>query len=70
MKHSLSSISLRSVTGIILPYWNKTLKVDRNANPIPSPVYPAKGGGALIRLFNSLSALYGFVITLRIKNLS
>ena len=70
MKYSLSNISLMPVTGEILPHCNKALRVDRNANPIPSPGYPAKGGGALIQLFNSLSALHGFVITLRIKNLS
>jgi hypothetical protein len=58
------------VTGEMLPHCNKAMRVDRNANPIPSPGYPAKGGGALTQLFNLLSTLHGFVITLRIKNLS
>jgi hypothetical protein len=69
MKYSLSNISLMPVTGEILPNCNKALRVDRNANPIPSPGYPAKGGGALIQLFNSFFTPFELVITAQIKNL-
>lgn len=69
MKYSLSNISLTPVKGEILPRCNKPMRVDRNANPIPSPGYLAKGGGALTQLLNSFFTLFELVINVRIKNL-
>jgi hypothetical protein len=69
MKYSLSNISLRPVKGEILSSGNKAMRVDRNANPIPSPGYLAKGGGALTQLFNSFFTPFELVITVQIKNL-
>ena len=51
MNHPLSSKSLKSERELIFPRYDNALRVDSNANPIPLPEIPAKGGGALLNQF-------------------